>query len=312
MTALRVGERTLALDPGRPALMGIVNASPESFSDGGLLPDLDAQVAHGLGLGEAGAAIVDVGGESGVTHLPAISAEEEIGRVVPVIERLVAAGVIVSVDTWKAPVARAGLAAGAALVNDPSGLHDPALALVCAEHDAGLVLTHTRAKPKVKAFPAYDDVVDDVLALLGERLDLVAELGVARERIVVDPGIDLAKTPAQSIEILRRLDELQRLDRPILLAPSRKDFVGALTGRAPGARLAGTLAAVDAGASGGAAILRVHDVAATADFLRVRAALRGDNRVDTDLELPEHLRRQPVASLPREPAERVRRRPAAA
>jgi dihydropteroate synthase len=292
---LRLGEGALVLEPGRPVLMGIVNASPESFSDGGLYPDADAQVAHGLRFAAEGAAIVDVGGESGVTNRPPLAAGEEAGRVVPVVERLVAAGVTVSVDTWKAPVARAALAAGATMVNDPSGLHDPELASVCAEHDAALVVTHTRAAPKVKAFPPYDNVVADVRSLLGELLDEVARRGVAPERTVIDPGLDIAKTPAQSLEVLRRLDELRPLDRPILLAASRKDFVGALTDRSPAERLAGTLAALEAGVDGGATILRVHDVRATADFLAVRAALRADAAIDPDLRLAEHLRRERAA-----------------
>jgi len=297
MTVLRLRKHTLALDPARPALMGIVNASPESFSDPGLLPDVDAQVAHGLRLVAEGAAVIDVGGESGVTHLAPVAPDEEVRRVVPVVERLAAAGAIVSVDTWKAEIARAALGAGAAMINDASGLHEPELAGVCAEHDAALVLTHTRARPKVKAFPSYDDVVADVIALLGERIDFARGLGVAAEAIIVDPGLDMAKTPRQSVEVMRRLEELQALGRPILLAPSRKDFVGALTDRAPAARLAGTLAAVDAASTAGASILRVHDVAATADFLTVRAALRGEAVVADDLRLPEHLRREPPPAV---------------
>ena len=294
MSSLRLGERMLAIDRARPVLMGIVNASPESFSDGGLWPDADAQVAHGLRLVADGAAIVDVGGESGVTDRSGISAAEEIRRVVPVVERLADAGATVSIDTWKAPVARAALAAGASLVNDPSGGHDPEVMVACAENDAAVVITHTRAEPKVKAFPVYDDVVADVVAFLAERLEMAAERGVASERIVVDPGLDLAKTPAQSVEVLRRLEELDVLGRPVLLAPSRKDFVGALTGRTPASRLAGTLAAVDRGAGAGAAILRVHDVAATADFLAVRGALRGQIDTRPGLELAANLRREPI------------------
>ena len=295
MNALALGGgRALALDPDRPLVMGIVNASPESFSDGGLLPDGDAQVAHALRLVAEGAALVDLGGESGVTDRPPVTPGEEIRRVVPVVERLAAAGVVVSVDTWKAPVARAALAAGAAIVNDPSCVSDPALATACAEHGAALVVTHTRAAPKVKAFPYYDgDVMTDVIARLGSRVQAAERLGVARERIVIDPGLDLAKTPAQSVELLRRLDELRELGRPILLAASRKDFVGALTGRPPAARLAGTLAALDAGASA-AAILRVHEVAPAVDFLAVRAALRGAQPLDPGLELEEQLRREPA------------------
>lgn len=296
MTALALaGGRALTLDPDRPLLMGIVNASPESFSDGGLLPDADAQVAHALRLVAEGAALVDVGGESGVTNRPPVTPAEEIRRVVPVVGRLAATGVAVSVDTWKAPVARAALAAGATLVNDPSGLSDPALATACAEHGAPLVVTHTRATPKVKAFPPYNgDVMADVIAFLGERVRAAERLGVASERIVVDPGLDLAKTPAQSVELLRRLDELHELGHPILLAASRKDFVGALTGRPPACRLAGTLAALDAGVSAGAAILRIHEVGPAADFLAVRAALRGAQPLDPRRELEEQLRREPA------------------
>jgi len=292
LTTLELGDRTLYLDPAAPALMGIVNASPESFSDGGALPDVDAQVEHGLRLAAEGAAIVDVGGESGVTDRHPISPDEETERVVPVVERLAGAGVTVSVDTWKEAVARAALGAGASMVNDASALREPGVAAACAEHRAALVVTHTRAAPKVKAFPAYGDVVTDVLELLAERVRTAERLGVAREQIVVDPGLDLAKTPAQSVELVRRLGELRRLGRPVLLAASRKDFVGALTGRPPAARLGGTLAAVAAGADAGAAILRVHDVAAVADFLAVRAALRAGARVDADLHLPLELRRE--------------------
>ena len=289
---LKLRGRELTFERARPALMGIVNASPESFSDGGLLPDPDAQVAHGLRLADEGAAIVDVGGESGVTDRVPVAVEEEIARVVPVVERLAGAGVVVSVDTWKAEVARAALAAGAAMVNDASGLRDPGLAAACAEHGAALVITHTRAEPKVKAFPAYDDVVADVVAFLVGRVREAERLGVPRHGIVVDPGIDLAKTPVQSVEVMRRLGELGPLERPVLLAVSRKDFVGALTGRPPAERLGGTLAAVGAGADAGAAILRVHDVGAAADFLAVRAALRADAAVAADLRLPVELRRQ--------------------
>jgi dihydropteroate synthase len=292
LATLDLGDRTLSLDPAAPALMGIVNASPESFSDGGALPDVDAQVEQGLRLAAEGAAIVDVGGESGVTDRRPISPDEETERVVPVVERLARAGVTVSVDTWKAAVARAALGAGASMVNDASALRDPGVAAACAEHRAALVVTHTRAAPKVKAFPAYGDVMPDVLELLAERVRIAERLGVACERIVVDPGLDLAKTPAQSVELLRRLGELRRLGRPVLLAASRKDFVGALTVRPPAARLGGTLAAVAAGADAGAAILRVHDVAAVADFLAVRAALQASTTVDAGLHLPRELRRE--------------------
>jgi dihydropteroate synthase len=215
---------------------------------------------------------------------------------VPVIEALTADGVLVSVDTWKPAVARAALAAGAALVNDVSGLRDPELADACAEAGAGLVLAHTRAAPKVKAFPHYDDVVADALAFLRERMELARERGVADDAIVVDPGPDLAKTPAQTVELLRSLPLFAELGRPVLLAASRKDFVGAITGRTPRERLGGTLAAVAAGLDAGASILRVHDVAETVDFLRVRAVLRGDERLPDDAVLEESLRREEPAA----------------
>jgi dihydropteroate synthase len=292
---LRLGEQRFELERGAPLVMGIVNASPESFSDGGRYATLHDQVLRGLELVEQGAHLVDVGGESGVTGVPAVAAEEEARRVVPLIERLAAEGVLVSVDTWKPAVARAALAAGAVLINDVSGLRDPELADACAEAGAGLVVMHTRAEPKVKEFPDYDDVAADVVEFVRERVAVARERGVEEERIVVDPGPDFAKTPAQTVEALRGLDKLAELERPILLAVSRKDFVGALTGRPPREREAGTLAAVGAGVDAGAAIVRVHDVAATVDYLTVRATLAGEREVASDLRLPDELRRQRAA-----------------
>lgn len=278
-----------------PQIMGIVNASPESFSDGGRYATLHDQVVRALELVEQGADLIDVGGESGVTGIPAIDAEEETRRVVPLVERLAAEGVRVSVDTWKPAVARAALAAGAQMINDVSGLRDVTLADACAEAGASLVVMHTQAEPKVKAFPEYDDVVADVVEFVRERAELAIEHGVAKDRIVADPGPDFAKTPAQTVEVLRAIGRLRELGYPVLLAVSRKDFVGALTGRAPRDRDAGTLAAIGAGVDAGAAILRVHDVAATVDFLKVRAALTGEQPVDPQLRLPEELRRQRAA-----------------
>jgi dihydropteroate synthase len=292
---LRLGEQRFEFQRGAPLVMGIVNASPESFSDGGRWATLDDQVARALELVAQGAHLIDVGGESGVTGIPAVAAEEERRRVVPLVERLAAEGVLVSVDTWKPEVARASLAAGAVLINDVSGLRDPALADACAEAGAGLVVMHTRAEPKVKAFPEYEDVVADVVEFVRERVALARERGVEEERIVVDPGPDFAKTPAETVEVLRSLDDLAVLGRPILLAVSRKDFVGALTGRAPRERDAGTLAAVGAGVDAGAAIVRVHDVAATVDFMAVRAALAGERPVDPELRLADKLRTQRAA-----------------
>jgi Icc protein len=196
-----------------PLLMGIVNATPDSFSDPQGEKTLDALVARAHALAEDGAAIVDVGGESGRTDRPVVPVEEEQARVVGLIERLAADGLTVSIDTWRAPVARAALAAGASMVNDVSGLSDVGVADACAEAGAQLVITHTRVPPKVKGFPDYRDVVADVVELLSERAALAVEHGVGEEHLIFDPGIDIAKTPAESIEVLRRLPEVAALGR---------------------------------------------------------------------------------------------------
>jgi dihydropteroate synthase len=275
--------------------MGIVNATPDSFSDGGGWRTLEDRVELAASMLSAGADMIDIGGESGVTNRPPVEPEEEIERVVPLIERVTRElGVLVSVDTYKPSVARAAIAAGASMVNDVSGLRDPGLADVCAETGAALVLMHTRAEPKKKVLDlSYDDgVADDVLEFLTERIELARARGVAFEQIIVDPGPDFAKTPAQTVEALRSLYRLHDLERPVLLAVSRKDFVGAITLRTPRQRLAGTLAALGHGVDAGAHILRVHDVAQAADFLAVRDVLEGRLELDPELRLPEGLRRE--------------------
>jgi len=276
--------------------MGVLNTSPESFSDGVRASTLGSVLRRGHALIEDGADIIDVGGESGVTNRPPLPVGEEIARVVPVVSELVVSGAIVSVDTWKPPVARAALEAGAHLINDVSGLRENEMARHCADFGAGLVLMHTRAEPKVKTFPEYADVVEDVVEFLAERIERAMAHGLHREQIVLDPGPDFAKTPAQTVRVLRHLRHVVSLGRPVLLAVSRKDFIGALNQRRPRERLAGTLAAVAAGLDAGASILRVHDVAATVDFLKVRAALRGEVEVSETLQLPEALRREPPLS----------------
>jgi len=290
--------RVLTLGGGRPiALMGVLNATPDSFSDAPEERTLAARVRRAQALVRAGARIIDIGGESNVTDRPAVAAEEEIARVVPLVEHVAALGedVLVSVDTYKPEVAEAALAAGAAMVNDVSGLADPRLADLCAATGAALVVMHTRTPPKTKLLDPdlYDDVVADVLAFLRDRMALARERGVRPEQLLLDPGPDYAKTPAQTIEVLSRLEELHGLQRPLLLAISRKDALGAITGRGPRERLAATLAALADGADRGAHVARVHDVAEAADFLAVRAALRGEIAVDRDLQLPEELRRVP-------------------
>jgi dihydropteroate synthase len=301
---LRAGGRELELGV-RPLLMGIVNASPDSFSDGGRHGGADQQLALARQLLADGAHILDVGGESASTGRPPVDAEEEIQRVAPLIERIASElDVVVSVDTYKPPVARAAIAAGASIVNDVSGLRDPELARVCAQSGAALVVMHTRAAPKQRLQDPelYGDVggeldggvgggvVEDVLAFLAQRVRVALAEGVARERLVLDPGPDFAKTPAQTIELLAHAERLHELKLPLLWAVSRKDFIGALTRRSPRERLGGTLAAFAQGVDAGAHIFRLHDVAAAADFLRVRAALRGEERPRRDLALAEEHR----------------------
>jgi dihydropteroate synthase len=272
---LRLRDRTVALEPGRPLIMGIVNTGEDSFSDAVRLGTLERQVQRGLELAADGADLVDVGAESGVTYSPPAAADEEATRVVPLVGRLVAEGVSVSVDTWKPEVARAALDAGAVMLNDVSGLRDPALAELAARTGAGLVLMHTRAEPKREAFPDYHDVAADVEGFLRERMALARAHGVDDEQLVLDPGPDFAKSPEQTVAVLRDLDRLHALGRPLLLAVSRKYFIGAITGRRPAERLAGTLAAAAWAVDAGAAILRVHDVAAVRDALAVKAVLEG-------------------------------------
>ena len=293
--ALRAGGRVLELGAGDPVLMGVVNASPDSFSDGACHTTADEQVALAHELLAAGAGWIDVGGESAATHRPPVAAEEEIDRVAPVIEGIVAqTGALVSVDTYKPAVAEAAVAAGAAMVNDVSGLRDPGIAQVCARTGAALVLMHTQAAPKQKVLDhPYDSLPGDVIRFLRERMATAQAHGVAFEQLLLDPGPDFGKSPAQTVAALRALPALHDLGRPLLLAVSRKDFVGALTGRRPGQRLAGTLAAVAHGVEAGAHVVRVHDVAEVADFMAVRAALGGTVEVDENLRLDPALRHEP-------------------
>lgn len=279
MSSLRLRDRTVDVQPGRPLIMGIVNAGGDSFSDAVRLDTLERRVQRALELVAEGADLVDVGAESGVTYTPPARADEEAALVVPLVERLAAEGVGVSVDTWKPEVARAALEAGAVMLNDVSGLREPALAELAARSGAALVLMHTRAEPKREAFPDYDDVAADVEAFLRERIELALDHGVAREQLVLDPGPDFAKTPAQTVAVLRDLARLRALGRPLLLAISRKYFLGAITGRPPAQRLAGTVAAATWAADAGAAILRVHDVAAVRDALAVKGVLDGRDEV---------------------------------
>lgn len=288
------------VDLDRPALMGIVNATPDSFSDGGEYPDVASRVARAVALVEQGASIIDVGGQSGITGVPEVEADEEIRRVVPVLDGIRAElpDVLISVDTYKPPVVEAVLAAGASIVNDVSGLRYPEVASLCAAAGAGLVLMHNRSKPKERLTDPllYDDVTADVVTMLREQMAVAEAAGVQREAILLDPGPDFSKTPHQTVTVLREIEQVRALGRPLLLALSRKDFVGAITLRRPKERLAGTLAAIGHLAAQPGYVFRVHDVAEVADYLQVAAVLAGDADIPPDLQLPPELRREPRIS----------------
>jgi dihydropteroate synthase len=254
--------------------MGIVNIGGDSVADPLMLDTLEAQLEFALAQRERGADIIDIGVQSGRTDTPTLAEKDEIERLLPLVGALAERGVVVSVDTWRAGVAEAAVEAGAALINDVGGLADESIADVAAASGAGLVVMHTRAAPKQVHFPRYEDAMADIVAFVEQRVALALGKGVAHEQIVIDPGFDYAKTPHESIEVLRRLGELHDLGRPILLAVSRKYFIGMLTGAPPKERLAGTLAAVEFGVGVGAQIVRVHDVGKVVEFLRVRSALR--------------------------------------
>jgi dihydropteroate synthase len=255
--------------------MGIVNTGPDSFSDARRLDTLEAQVQEAMAQVAAGADIVDVGAESGVTYTGLTAEEVEIDRVVPLVRALAERGVVVSVDTFKPAVAEAAVAAGAGIVNDVSGLADERLAEVCARTGAALVLMHTRAAPKQARFPDYEDVAADVLAFLAEAMQRAIARGCVAEQLILDPGPDFAKRPDESVLVLRDLAALGELGRPVLAAVSRKYFLGAVTGRPPDQRLGASVAAAVWAARAGASILRVHDVAEVADALAVTRVLDG-------------------------------------
>jgi dihydropteroate synthase len=256
--------------------MGIVNVTPDSFSDGGLWLDPAAAIAHGVLLESEGAAIVDVGGESTRPGAEPVSAEDEIRRVQPVVEGLAASlsGATISIDTAKASVATAAIAAGATLVNDVTALAgDPEMASVVAAAGCDVCLMHMQGEPRtMQANPSYGDVVSDVKAFLEARMTAAVAAGVSEERIILDPGIGFGKTVNHNLELISRLDEIAALGRPVLLGTSRKRFIGAVTGADTADRLPGSLASAVLGLERGATIFRVHDVAPTLAALRLAAA----------------------------------------
>jgi dihydropteroate synthase len=260
-----------------PTLMGVVNVTPDSFSDGGLYLDPEAAIAHGRGLAEEGAEILDVGGESTRPGAEAVSVEEELRRVVPVVEGLREMEARVSVDTSKAAVAAAALDAGAEIVNDVTALRgDPEMAALCAERGCGVVLMHMLGTPRtMQDDPRYDDVVAEVKAFLAERLDAAVAAGISEEAVLLDPGIGFGKTLDHNTELLRRLGELRELGRPLVVGTSRKSFIGRLDGSPASERIGGTVASSLLAAANGAEVLRVHDVAAVRQALAVAKAILG-------------------------------------
>jgi len=258
--------------------MGIVNVTPDSFSDGGQFLDPDTAVEHGLELAAEGAAILDVGGASTRPGAEPVPAEEELGRALPVVERLARAGHRVSIDTTKSEVAEAALAAGATLVNDVSAFRfAPELAGLVADAGAGCCLSHMLGEPRTMQGGArYDDVVGEVRAFLEDRLAFAVAAGIPEEHVWLDPGIGFGKTVEHNLELLRRLDEIVAIGRPIVIGTSRKSFLGKLAGgRDEDERLPGTIATNVMAFERGACVFRVHDVGAVADALAIAAATVG-------------------------------------
>jgi dihydropteroate synthase len=267
--------RDSVLDLSEPRVMGVLNVTPDSFSDGGVYCDLAAAVAHGERLAQEGAAILDVGGESTRPGAPAVPADEEIRRVVPVIERLAArVRVPISVDTSKPEVMRAAVDAGAQMVNDVRALGAPGALEVVAATGVAVCLMHMQGEPgTMQADPRYADVVAEVREFLAQRVAACLSAGIPRERLCLDPGIGFGKRPEHNLALIARLRDLGDGSLPVLAGVSRKSLVGIITGRPPGERLAGSVAFAALCVAHGAAIIRAHDVAATVDAVKVAAAL---------------------------------------
>jgi dihydropteroate synthase len=263
----------------RTLIMGILNVTPDSFSDGGRFQTLEKALVRGLQMVEEGADIIDIGGESTRPGAQPVQPLEEIARTVPMIGRLrEKTNALISIDTRKADVARAAIAAGADIINDISALSDPEMVNVAAETGAGLVLMHMQGTPEtMQKNPRYDDVVSNVWNFLEERMAFAVERGVAPEQIVLDPGIGFGKTDEHNLELLRGIPQLTIAGRPVLIGASRKQFIGRITGReVPAERLAGSLAVAAFAVLHGAQILRVHDVKESCDTVRLVDTLRSN------------------------------------
>ena len=272
VATLRCGDKTL--DLSRPIVMGVVNVTPDSFSDGGRFLPVEAAVAHGLRLVEEGAVIIDIGGESTRPGAAPVSVEEELRRVLPVVERLrQATHAVISVDTSKPEVIREAAAAGAGLINDVRALTEPGALEAVAASGSAICVMHMQGDPRtMQRAPSYVDVVKEVKAFLDEHVQRCRAAGVSSDRIVVDPGFGFGKNLEHNLELLRRLRDLQG-EWPLLVGLSRKSMVGTLTGRSAGERVHGSVALAVIASINGARIVRAHDVAATVDALKMVAAV---------------------------------------
>ncbi|MDE2344064.1 MAG: dihydropteroate synthase [Betaproteobacteria bacterium] len=277
MAELHCGRYRLSLE--RPLIMGIINVTPDSFSDGGRFTEAARAVEHGFSLMEAGAALLDVGGESTRPGATPVPVDEELRRVIPVIEQLCGGPVPISIDTRHPEVMRAALAAGATLVNDINALRAPGALEICAASDAAVCLMHMQGTPQtMQDNPVYGDVLAEVEAFLLQRAQAAQAAGIARERILLDPGFGFGKTVAHNLALLRGLERLAAAGYPLLVGLSRKSVLGAVTGRAVTDRVSSSVAAALAAVARGAQVLRVHDVAATRDALDVWQAVQGEGR----------------------------------
>ncbi len=271
---LHCGRFSLALD--RPLVMGVVNVTPDSFYDGGRHASTAAAIAHARRLAEEGADLLDVGGESSRPGSEAVSLDEELARVLPVLDGLHALELPISVDTTKPAVMRAAIAHGASMINDITALGAPGALEAVAASEAAVCLMHMRGEPKsMQADPVYADVVAEVRDFLAARVAACVAAGIPRDRLTIDPGFGFGKTLEHNLELLRRLDTVAALGVPVLAGWSRKSSLGRITGRGPEERLASSLAAALIAVQRGARIVRVHDVAATRDVLAVLGAVEG-------------------------------------
>lgn len=277
-TAWKVRGRVLSL--ARPLIMGIVNVTPDSFSDGGQHPTYGTALAHALRLVEEGADILDIGGESTRPGAADVTPDEELERVVPLVESLAREGVPLSVDTSKPEVMRAAIGAGAAIINDVRALQAPGAVDAVADSDCGVVLMHMQGMPRtMQMAPRYEDVVAEIRVFLRERLGALEAAGVSPERIALDPGFGFGKTVEHNFTLLRELQRFTSLGCPVVAGLSRKSMLGAVTGRAVGERATASVVGAVLAAERGARVLRVHDVAATRDGLRVWEAMQGQGEI---------------------------------